>query len=108
MDLQDIFINNLKYFRKKKNLTQNELTLAIDKSYNYINGIEQKKYFPQPDVIEKIAKILEIKPMQLFDENGCLENALKNDKENFKREIIEKLSVLLKEDIKKEIDRVLG
>lgn len=46
--------------------------------------------------------------MQLFDENGCLENALKNDKENFKREIIEKLSVLLKEDIKKEIDRVLG
>ena len=108
MDLQDIFINNLKYFRKKKNMTQNDLTLAIDKSYNYINGIEQKKYFPQPDVIEKIAKTLEIKPMQLFDENACLENVLKNGKENFKAEIIEKLSVLLKEDIKKEIERVLG
>lgn len=108
MNLQDVFVENLKYFRKKKKLTQNELTLAIDKSYNYINGIEQKKYFPQPDAIEKIAQVLEIKPMQLFDENGCLENTLKNDKENFKAELIEELFVLLKEDIKKEIDRVLG
>lgn len=108
MDLQDIFINKLKYFRKQKKLTQNDLTLAIDKSYNYINGIEQKKYFPQPEVIEKIAQVLEIKPMQLFDENGCLENLLKTEKENFKTEIIEKLHKLLKEDIKREIDRVLG
>ena len=108
MDLQDIFVKNLKYFRKKKNLTQNELTLAIDKSYNYINGIEQKKYFPQPDVIEKIAEVLDIKPMLLFDENGCIENSLITDKESFKTEIIEKLHDLLKEDIKREINKVLG
>ena len=82
--------------------------MAIDKSYNYINGIEQKKYFPQPDVIEKIAKVLEIKPMQLFDENGCLENTIRENKENFKTEIIEQLHKLLKDDIKREIDRVLG
>lgn len=106
MTLQDIFVENLKYFRKKKKLTQNDLTLAIDKSYNYINGIEQKKYFPQPDVIEKIAEVLEIKPMVLFDENGCLENSIKINKEDFKTEIIEKLHTLLKEDIKREIDRV--
>ena len=108
MNLQDIFVENLKYFRKKKNLTQNELTLAIDKSYNYINGIEQKKYFPQPDVIEKIAEVLEIKPMQLFDENGCMGNTIKTNKEDFKTEIIEQLHALLKDDIKREIDRVLG
>jgi transcriptional regulator with XRE-family HTH domain len=108
MDLQDVFVQNLKFFRKKKNLTQNELTLAIDKSYNYINGIEQKKYFPNPATIQKIAEILEIKPMQLFDENGCLENALKNNRENFTDEIIEKLHALLREDIKTEIQKVLG
>ena len=108
MNLQDIFVEYLKYFRKRKNLTQNELTLAIDKSYNYINGIEQKKYFPQPDVIEKIAEVLGIKPMVLFDETGCLENALKNDKENFKNEIIEELHKLIKDDIKREINKVLG
>lgn len=46
--------------------------------------------------------------MLLFDENGCLENSIKNDRENFKAEIIEKLHTLLKEDIKREINKVLG
>lgn len=106
MNLQDIFVEKLNYFRKKKSFSQNELTLAIVKSYNYINGIEQKKYFPQPDVIERIAEILEIKPMQLFDENGCMENIIKTNKENFKNEIVEQLHMLIKDDIKREIDRV--
>ena len=82
MTLQEIFINNLRYFRKQKKMTQNDLTLALDKGYNYINGIEQGKSFPQIEVIEQIAKILEIKPAALFDENSCSINVIKSDKSN--------------------------
>ena len=46
--------------------------------------------------------------MQLFDENGCLENVIEDNREKLKTEIIENLHNLIKEDIKKEIDRVLG
>lgn len=85
-------------------MTQNDLTLALDKGYNYINGIEQGKSFPQIDVIEQIAKILEIKPAALFDENSCNINVIKTDKSKVAEEITEKLHKLLKEDIKREIE----
>ena len=52
------------------------MTLKIDKSYNYINGVKQKKSFPPPDVIERIAATLGIRPYLLFMENGCLESAI--------------------------------
>lgn len=78
MSLQETFIRNLKYYRKQKRLTQNELTLKIDMGLNYINGVEQGTFFPKPDVIDKIATALEIKSVQLFDENKEQPGILKN------------------------------
>ncbi len=77
MSLQEIFFDNLKFFRKQKKLTQMELTLAIDKGYNYINGVEQGKLFPSVEVIEKLAEVLEISPAALFDENSIAKNIIK-------------------------------
>lgn len=110
MDLQQIFINNLKFFRKKKGLTQNDLTLALDKGYNYINGIEQRKGFPPPAVIEQIAEILEIRPSQLFDENSCVQN-LKSSNDfaaSLANEIYLRLRVDIKNDIKIEIEKIFN
>ena len=47
MSLQETFIRNLKYYRKKKGLTQTELTVEIDMGLNYINGVEQGGVFPK-------------------------------------------------------------
>lgn len=102
MTLQELFVKNLKYYRKQKKLTQNELTLAIDMGYNYINGVEQQKYFPQPDVIEKIAQVLQIKPACLFSENPLLQDAIEKDSQ-FIEVLTEKLYVKIKNDIKKDI-----
>ena len=107
-DLRKIFIRNLKYFRSKKGMRQLDLSLEINKGANYINSIENSKYFPSPETIQEIADVLGIKPMQLFDENGCLENVIEDNREKLKTEIIENLHNLIKEDIKNEIDRVLG
>lgn len=107
MDLQDVFIQNLRYFRKQNRLTQNELTLQIDMGLNYINGVEQRKYFPQPYVIERIAQVLKIQPYQLFLEDGCPKNFISFNKNEYIEKITDKLHKLLKEDIKKELQLVL-
>ena len=106
MTLQEIFIHNLKFYRKQKNMTQNELTLSIDKSYNYINGVEQKKCFPPPDVIERIASSLGVKAHQLFMEDGCPENAVQFNADKYIERIISELHQRLKDDIRREVQDV--
>ena len=107
MSLQEIFIDNLKFFRKQKKLTQMELTLAIDKGYNYINGVEQGKLFPSVEVIEKLAEVLEISPAALFDENSIAKNIRKLNKEYLAEEISKDLRTALLQDFKKELTKIL-
>ena len=107
MSLQEIFIDNLKFFRKQKKLTQMELTLAIDKGYNYINGVEQGKLFPSVEVIEKLAEVLEISPAALFDENSVAKHIIKLNKEYLAEEISKDLRTALLQDFKKELTKIL-
>ena len=108
MDLKQIFINNLKFYRKQNGMTQNELTLALDKSYNYINSVEQGKIMPSFDVIEQICNVLNIKPSQLFDEDASSENIRKFNKEEYINGISEKLYDNLKKLITTEIRKSLN
>lgn len=107
MSLKEIFINNLKFYRKQKGMTQNELTLALDKSYNYINSVEQGKMMPSFDVIENICTILEIKPVQLFDENASPDNIKTFSKEDYITALSDKLFDRLKDAITYEIRETL-
>lgn len=65
-ELRQTFIHNLKHYRKLKGISQLDLALEIGKSSNYINAIENGKYFPSPETIEEIAEFLEIEPISLF------------------------------------------
>ena len=47
-------------------MRQLDLALEIGKSSNYINSIENGKYFPSPETIESIARSLGIEPVRLF------------------------------------------
>lgn len=107
MNTQEIFINNLKFYRKQAGFTQAQLAVLIDKSFNYINGIECGASFPPPDVIDKIAETLKIKPSQLFDETSSPENIKKFSKEEYINEISEKLFNNLKPFISSEIKKTL-
>ena len=69
-ELRQVFIRNLKYYRKLHGIRQLDLALEIGKSTNYINSIENGKYFPSPETIEKIAETLSIEPMRLFDRSS--------------------------------------
>lgn len=66
-ELRQTFIRNLKYYRKLKGVRQLDLALELGRNPNYINSIENGKYFPSPETIEQIAAVLEIEPIRLFD-----------------------------------------
>lgn len=110
--LRQVFINNLKHFRKRKNVRQLDLALEIGKSSNYINSVENGKYFPSPETIEKIADFLQVEPMALFDKNGCKENFAANLPDNYASGLAENLYKRLKTDLrqflKKDIDDALA
>ena len=58
MDLQEIFISNLKRFRKEQHITQEKLAELCDTETSYIGQIETKKRLPSfSTVFQKVSSI---------------------------------------------------
>ena len=66
MTIQDLFIINLKAYRKLRSLSQTQLADLCDSSTGYIGEIESGKRFPSVSMIERIASALEIESWHLF------------------------------------------
>lgn len=63
---QQIFIQNLRYYRTKAGFSQLVFSEKIGLSPNYLNAVENGKNFPSLDVIQKIVDVLNLLPYQLF------------------------------------------
>lgn len=72
LDNHTIFIENLKKFRKYKNLSQAQLAELCDVSTGTIGNIECGLAKPSFDLILTISEILEIKPAYLFASDDLL------------------------------------
>jgi transcriptional regulator with XRE-family HTH domain len=66
MTLKQIFVQNLKEFRKKEGLSQMKLAEYCGTAHSYIGEIEVGRKFPSMELIEKIAKILRVEPYLFF------------------------------------------
>jgi transcriptional regulator with XRE-family HTH domain len=103
MVLKQIFINNLKEFRKKEGFTQMKLAELCNTSPSYIGEIEIGRKFPSAEMIEKLAETLRIEPYHLF--KNSIENSGISEIEkvypllpkSMKTEIIEKIDLLINE-----------
>jgi transcriptional regulator with XRE-family HTH domain len=72
MDLRAVFIQNLKFYRKIRRISQMKLADLCDSSTSYIGQIEIGNKFPSIDMIDRMAKALNIRPYLLFmDEAGA-------------------------------------
>lgn len=107
MSVQETFIRNLKQYRKKKGLTQTELTVEINMGLNYINGVEQGAFFPKPDVIDRIAQVLNIKPSQLFDELSGRREILAVNTDSMVERITDRLIQKMRPSIHDDIAEIL-
>ena len=70
-DYYKIIGNNVAYYRKKKNLTQEGLALKANVSRTHISHIEADNVNKSPslDILFRICEVLEIEPYKLFMEN---------------------------------------
>ncbi|MBQ9205161.1 MAG: helix-turn-helix transcriptional regulator [Treponema sp.] len=99
MGVRDIFKENLRYWRNKAGLTQEQLSEKIGYGTGYISEIESRNMFPKPETIDAISKALNITPAQLFEEQGCPKNTITFDKEAFVKEISNGLFERLNENM---------
>ena len=66
MTIQELFIANLKTYRKLRHFSQTRLAELCDSSTGYIGEIESAKRFPSVNMIERIANALGIDSWYLF------------------------------------------
>ena len=76
MTFQEIFIINLKIFRKNRGISQAKLAELCGSSQAYIAEIEVGKKFPSPNMIERIAVALSIESYRLFQDKAENERTL--------------------------------
>jgi len=106
LTLQDIFINNLKFYRKKAKLSQEALSERLNKGMNYINKIESRSSFPTIQVVELIAEELEIKASQLFEEERTPKNIILSDRDKFVSDVTATLYEKLSSDMKSILEKI--
>lgn len=108
MTTREIFKRNLKYYRKKKGLTQEQLAELVNCNPKYISEIESRNKFPSAETIDALASVLEISAAQLFEEEGSPRNAAAFDKEQFAEELVNGLHELIREDVLNFLEEKLG
>ena len=74
--LRDILANNLKEHRKRNGLSQAKLSEKANISTQYVAMIELSRKFPSPEILDRIAKALEIEAHELFQVKPSPESAL--------------------------------
>jgi len=96
MTLQQIFIANLKKYRKERGFSQMTLSEKCDTTSNYIGQIEMGRRIPSFEKIEKIAKALGVPSHELF----VYETAEKKDEKKLKtKDILKKMPAHAKKEL---------
>jgi len=75
-NIKEILAANLRENRRKKGLTQEKLAEMADISLRYLAMLELGESFPSGEVLEKLAKALDIQAFQLFYPSSTPEGAL--------------------------------
>ena len=79
--LRDLLSHNIKEQRQILGITQAKLAEKVKTSTHYIGQIELGNKFPTPEMLERIAKALEIYSPQLFSMNSFPTQAIKHFQE---------------------------
>lgn len=89
--IQQLFIQNLRYYRTQAGISQLDFSEKIGLSHNYLNAVENGKNFPSPEVLQKIADELGILPYQLFLEDPNFQDTSKSDLIQLTRDLKQKI-----------------
>ncbi len=101
MSLQETFIENLKFYRRAAHFSQKDLSMLLNKGFNYINSIEGGVSFPPPAVIDEIASLLKIEPEVLFLKDSSPKNIGASFKRKWGASFKDALVLRVSEEIEK-------
>jgi len=103
MTLKQIFVRNLREFRKKEGLTQMKLAEYCNTATSYIGDIEIGRRFPSMEMIEKMANILKIEPYHFFKESK--DNSAHSETESLFPRLPNSMKKQITTQIKTQIDQ---
>jgi len=66
MNIKKLLGKRLQEIRKKRNLTQERLAELVGLDTSSISHIENGKYYPNAENLDKILDVLKIKPSEIF------------------------------------------
>ena len=96
MNLQELFIANLKEYRKLRKISQMELAEECESAQTYISELEMGKKSPSLLMVERIAAALGVEAMYLF-KNEPPSESQKTLSHTQKREMVDRMrSALVK------------
>lgn len=72
-DIKEILAENLKYYRNRRKVSQEELAFKAGLHRTYISSIECQRRNISVENLSKIAEVLEIKPYILLKERSEIE-----------------------------------
>jgi transcriptional regulator with XRE-family HTH domain len=65
-EIKAILGKNIKFIRTRKGLTQAVLAEKANISIIFLSSIERGSKYPQPDILARIAKVLDVEVFELF------------------------------------------
>ena len=87
-EVQSVLAYNIKKCRETKGLTQEQLAEKAQTSTNYLGSIETGKKYPSPQMIDKLAKALDINPLELFKKESPNIQSIKRSLEEKIQEVL--------------------
>jgi transcriptional regulator with XRE-family HTH domain len=99
MEMMKVFIFNMKKYRKKRRLSQLKLAVMLNTSTSYIGEIEINNKVPSMEMVEKIAKALEVEPFRLFVDDTSREEENTPIADNY----LECLTTIERQDLTKRL-----
>lgn len=97
--IRDILANNLKENRKRCGLSQAKLSEKANISTQYIAMIEVSRKFPTPEVLDRIARALEMEAHELFAVKPSPESAM----EKLHDTLVENIERVISEAVEKAV-----
>jgi transcriptional regulator with XRE-family HTH domain len=103
MDLDQLFVHNVKKWRKNRGFSQKLLAERCNAAHSYIRQIESGSGKPSFAFIGKLADALNVEAYQLFYD----ETAAQDEKPSQREEYIEAIKTDFLERIDRELDAVI-
>ena len=101
-NIKEILAANLRENRGKKGLTQEKLAEMADISLRYLAMLENGDSFPSGEVLEKLAKALDIEAFELFYPLSTPEGALWHLEQTMIASMVTAVGTAVKESINKD------